>query len=430
MINIDREIEAKYEVLAAMGEGGMGSVYKVRHRHLDEIRVIKLMREKYRADENLTARFLREAKTAVKLRHPNIAEVIDYDVTSAGTAFIVMEFIEGVDLREIAARSVGVMRPDAVVDIAGQTLSALGYLHEKGFIHRDISPDNIMVTERDGRPVVKLIDLGIAKSVEASRALTADGHFIGKVQYASPEQLGGGEIDQRSDLYSLGVMMYELLTGTTPITGSDYKAIIAGHIGRPPRSFQETDPKGRVPASLRRVILKALEKDPDRRYSNADAFARALQSAATTDPDDELSERATQIAALPAPSKKFVWAAVPIGLVALAIAAVWLWPRAQTVALRPASIPVAQTGEVVLKGLPWAEVMEVVDASGRNHVVARPLYTPAVLALPPGPYRVRFSNPLSGRELTVQTEVKPLQSVVCNARLDDIDAATYLRQAP
>jgi tRNA A-37 threonylcarbamoyl transferase component Bud32 len=276
-IKLDQEIQAKYEVLAIMGEGGMGAVYKVRHRYLDEIQVIKLVRDRFQADEELRARFLREAKTAKKLRHPNIAEVIDYSVTSSGTAFIVMEFIEGVNLREVMTDAGGVLDSRFVAEIGRQTLSALGYLHRRGFVHRDISPENLMLSSIEGMSVIKLIDLGIAKSLAGTSNLTLDGRFVGKVQYASPEQFGASEIDQRSDLYSLGVVLYELLTGIAPIGGSDFRAIIAGHLTRPPRAFGETDPKGRVPAALREVILTALQKEPADRYATADAFATALQ---------------------------------------------------------------------------------------------------------------------------------------------------------
>lgn len=489
MTRLDRDIEAKYEVLAAMGEGGMGAVYKVRHRHLDEIRVVKVLRERLRGDAGLTARFLREARTAVRLRHPNIAEVIDYDVTSQGTAFIVMEFIEGVTLAEIARREGGALDRDFVIGAALQTLAALAYLHGKGFVHRDISPDNLMLTGRDGHSVVKLIDLGIAKSIEATKDITVEGHFVGKVRYASPEQFTGTAVDARSDLYSLGVVLYELLTGYAPITGSDYKAIIAGHLTSPPRDFAETDPHGRLSAPLRAAVLRALAKEPEGRYANAAEFAVALQSVVSTDlsaaatveaasraaiPDlttqrgvdlatrlidrsttvqrvdattvrDSLPQRLDASGARTRRSGLFARLRLPaVGLAAVAVAlavfaVTWilLRPRSApvtgpatppTAAARPASP--AAAGQLVLNGLPWAEVVEVRGSDGRDRVAERPLHTPAVLTLEPGAYRVRFANPVSGREATVAAEVKAGQAVHCQARLDDIDAAAWLRAQP
>jgi len=274
-----KEIEATYEVLSKMGEGGMGAVYKVRHRFFDEIRVIKVMQGHLEAVEELNERFLSEAKRGKQLRHPNLAEVIDFSVAADGTSYMVMEYIEGVNLREVLARNGGPLDYRFVVPIAEQALDALAFLHSRKFVHRDISPDNLMLTDAGGpEPRVKLIDLGIAKSLESTRHLTMAGKFIGKVRYASPEQFSG-EVDARSDLYALGVVLYELLTGAKPITGEDYLSIIAGHVSRPPRTFTETDPKGLVPSQIRQAVMKALEKRPADRFQSAEAFADALRAA-------------------------------------------------------------------------------------------------------------------------------------------------------
>ena len=186
-----QHIEGKYEILEKIREGGMGAIYKVRHRLLDEIRVIKLMRQQLVEDEELKTRFLREARLAIKLRHPNIAQLYDFTVDDDGTAFIVMEFIDGMTLEDLLAFH-GPPPLGLALEIAQQSLKALGYLHSKGFIHRDISPDNLMLTEdTDGQPLVKLIDLGIAKTLEiGGEHLTQTGTFLGKIRYASPEQFG------------------------------------------------------------------------------------------------------------------------------------------------------------------------------------------------------------------------------------------------
>jgi serine/threonine protein kinase len=274
-----KEIEATYEVLAKMGEGGMGAVYKVRHRFFDELRVIKVMQAQIEGVDELKERFLGEARRGKLLRHPNLAEVLDFSVAADGTSYMVMEYIEGVNLRQLAALHHGRLDYRTVVTIAEQALAALGFLHSRKFVHRDISPDNLMLV-RDGgsQPRVKLIDLGIAKSLEATSQLTMAGQFLGKVQYASPERFGG-QVDARSDLYSLGVVLYELLTGAKPIAGENYFAIMGGHLSRPPRSFAETDPENLVPPAIREALMKALEKRPEDRFQNAEAFAEALQAA-------------------------------------------------------------------------------------------------------------------------------------------------------
>jgi serine/threonine protein kinase len=276
----NRRIEGKYEILQKIREGGMGAIYKVRHRLLDEIRVIKMMRPQLDADAEFKARFIREARVAIKLRHPNVAHLYDFTIGDDDVAFIVMEFIDGRTLEELL-KAVGPPPLGLAIEIAQQSLRALGYLHSKGFVHRDISPDNLMLAEdADGNPQVKLIDLGIAKVVGGPDAhLTKTGTFLGKLRYASPEQFSAAGVpsaDARGDLYSFGVVLYELLTGVHPILGSDPSSIIAGHLFRPPLPFEETDRQGRLPPPLRAAVSRALAKNPDERFASAREFAQEL----------------------------------------------------------------------------------------------------------------------------------------------------------
>lgn len=277
MALLHEHIEGKYEILEKIKEGGMGAIYKVRHRLLDEVRVVKVIRSHMEPTGETGERFLREARVANRLRHPNIASLHDFAIAEDGNAFIVMEFIDGRNLLEIL-QTCGPPPIPLTLEIARQSLKALGYLHRQKLVHRDVSPDNLMLTrDMDGHPQVKLIDLGIAKAFEGGGGeLTTTGIFLGKPRYASPEQFGTAGLDARSDLYSFGVVLYELLTGQCPISGKDPASYMAGHLIRPPLAFEESDPRGRVPAELRSVVLRALAKKPEERFESSEDFIWAL----------------------------------------------------------------------------------------------------------------------------------------------------------
>lgn len=285
------EIDRKYEILDMLGEGGMGAIYRARHRYLDEIRVIKTIRPQLRSNPDMQGRFLQEAKVAAKLSHPHIASIYDFTMTEDGLACIVMEHIDGRNLREIQ-REHGNLTAIQTQMIARQVLDALGYLHARQFVHRDISTDNLMLGVDDtGRPKVTLIDLGLAKSLEAPEHHTTTGMVVGKVRYIAPEQLSSGAadsvVDGRCDLYAFGVVLYELMTSKLPIVGDDAVSLIAGHLSRPPVSFDETDPTGAVPIGLRQVVMKSLAKKPDDRYASAADMAAAIDSALVSADGDE-----------------------------------------------------------------------------------------------------------------------------------------------
>ncbi len=286
-------LEGKYEILEKIGEGGIGAVYKVRHRLLEEVRVIKVLRPQAASKEDLRRRFLHEARMAIRLKHPNIAQLHDFSIAEDDRAYIVMEYIDGVGL-DALLEAAGPPSVELVLEISQQALAALHYLHENQFVHRDVSPDNLMLTTSfDGGPLVKLIDLGIARHLGAEARLTATGVFLGKARYCSPEQFSAGgetatEVDRRGDIYSFGVMLYELLTGVYPFAGDSFAELAGSHLFQPPKAFAETDPLGQLPEGLRAAVLRALEKSPDDRFDTAAGFAAEL--ARFRDPEASFQE--------------------------------------------------------------------------------------------------------------------------------------------
>ncbi len=287
--------DEKFEFLEKLGEGGMGAIYKVRHRLLNQILVIKMMTPKSEASPELQKRFLREAQTATRLRHPSIVSIFDFALREDGSAYMVMEYLRGANLAD-ALRRCGPMPVPLMLLVADQVLSAMHFMHEKGAIHRDISPDNIMLTrEETGIVRAKLIDLGIAKILNAEEDLSVKNEFIGKLRYSSPEQLqprqNARRLSGRTDVYSFGAVAYELITGVKAIRGENVLALIHAHQTGLIVPFGESDPGGQVSPKLREVLLRAMSVNPDDRFATAEELRRALTSMLAGNPLDDPTVR-------------------------------------------------------------------------------------------------------------------------------------------
>ena len=277
----------KYEILARIGVGGMGAVYKGRHITFNELCAIKVVNDSIAGDKNFLQRFQTEAVVTRKLRHPNAVRVDDFDYTDDGRPFIVMELVEGRNIGEVLQNE-GPLPVSRAVRIASQVAQALGAAHKLGFVHRDIKPGNIVLTTNDqGKEMAKVLDFGIAKlrqapgEAQSGVTMTSTGMVVGTPLYMSPEQFmgkkAGEEIDGRTDLYSLGVVLYQMVTARLPFEGDTLYAIMMQHIEGNVRAPDELVPELKIPPVLSKVILKAIDKSRDLRFQNADEFIAALE---------------------------------------------------------------------------------------------------------------------------------------------------------
>jgi len=268
----------RYEVLGELGQGAMGIVYKARDPLIDRVVAIKTINLGLALDEKeeYEGRFYQEAKAAGRLNHPNIVTI--YDVGKSGdVAYIAMEFLQGRELRDIMNDD-GLLPVDQVLDIVAQVAQGLAYAHEHGIVHRDVKPSNIMVV-RDGH--AKITDFGIAR-MASSAVRTQTGMVLGSPKYMSPEQVMGKEIDQRSDIFSLGVMLYEMLTGQAPFNGENVNAIMYQTLNAVPAPPNTLNPA--VPEMINFILAKALAKKVEDRYQNAKDFAVDLRACRDTLP--------------------------------------------------------------------------------------------------------------------------------------------------
>lgn len=288
-----RLIDGKYQILDRLGVGGMGEIFKVRHIHLNELRVIKIMRPNVAADDQGMQRFLQEARTSTMIKHKNLAMLYDFAQLEDGSYYMVWEFIDGTNIQKWISQN-GPVPPRLAVEISMQALNGLEHLHSMGLIHRDISPENIMLSQdRQGKLAVKVIDFGIAKQLgegEAGQGLTQTGMFLGKLKYASPEQAGflkeGEHLDPRSDLYSFGIVMYEMLAGKAPFQATNPHGYILKHVTEKPAPIAAMNAEVKVPAQLESIIMRSLEKSRDARFATAAEFEHSLEAVRNTIPPD------------------------------------------------------------------------------------------------------------------------------------------------
>jgi serine/threonine-protein kinase len=403
---VGQTLAGRYRILKKLGAGGMGAVYLGEHIVLEKKFAIKILTTE-RSREYLS-RFAQEAKAASKIGHENIIDITDFGETDDGAAFLAMEFLDGGDLgRRI--RDFGPQTIPMCVSVLNQVCSALEAAHEKGIIHRDLKPDNIYLVERPGRdPQVKVLDFGLARvtSVPAGQRLTKEGTLLGTPEYMSPEQVRADPVDGRTDVYSAGCVLYEMLTGSVPFDADPYIRILAMQVKEPPMPPSQRRPEAGITPALEAVVLKALAKDVETRFQSMRDLALALCAATNTDPRQFWHGHERIPATMVAPSSKraaaqrrWPW------LVGAAVVAVGIGAFIGRREAPPASPSVAAPAPVVVVA-PAPVAVAAPAATAHSHVKIDSL---------PGGADVKRGDALLGRtplELELPADAPPFDVVV------------------
>jgi eukaryotic-like serine/threonine-protein kinase len=328
-----RLLNNRYQLLEQLGKGGMAIVYRARDTMLERSVAVKVLRESYSRDEAFLSRFRQEAKAAANLSHPNIVTVHDFGLDN-GQLFIVMEYIPGTDLKTLILQR-GRFTPEEAVPLLIQACAGLGYAHRAGLVHCDVKPQNMLVTP-DMR--LKVTDFGIARALSTIHPKEQSDVIWGSPQYFSPEQASGAAPSPASDVYSLGVIMYEMLTGSLPFHGNTPAELAHLHIEAEPVPISEMLPD--IPPVLEQIQAKVLSKEPSQRYRTADQLGRVLLNFGNSkaSPALSLTPEVIQPAPVPlpvketsepAPEPEIDWVSVGLGLAALVavlgLIPFWLW---------------------------------------------------------------------------------------------------------
>ena len=296
---VGRTLDGRFRILSALARGGMGAVYRAEQLPLGRSVAIKILSLRHDEDQDpeFRKRFLLEASTAAKLTHPNTVRVFDYGQTDDGLYFIAMELLEGKTLKEVIAQE-GALDPERAVEIAKQIARSLREAHRIGIVHRDMKPGNVMLVERGGEETVKVLDFGLAKDTGGENGevedITQTGVFMGSPKYMSPEQIQGEKLDQRSDLYSVGVILYEMLSGKPPFVRDQPMQVLMDHIREIPKTVAAPEGKTPLPLGVVHVTMRCLAKVRDERWADMDQLLLALKEAL----GGGLSSSSGQIAAM------------------------------------------------------------------------------------------------------------------------------------
>jgi eukaryotic-like serine/threonine-protein kinase len=410
-----KTLAGRYRIERRLGAGGMGVVYLAEHVGLEKRVAVKIMIGDFHDRSEVIGRFVQEAKAASKIGHENIVDITDSGETDEGAPFFVMEYLEGRDLGELLKAS-GKLPLRRVERIINQVCRGLAATHDKGIVHRDLKPENIFVCERTSRPdLVKLLDFGLAKvsSIDGAKGkLTHSGMVMGTAAYMSPEQASAGPIDHRTDIYSAGCLLYEMLSGQVPFEADSYMSMLKRHVFDSPAPLRTRAPD--VPAAVEAVVMRALAKAPADRFQSMKELALAFAKAVGQDPAqawDGQEAYATRSGAPlpssvgeePARNRRGGVVVAGLGVILVGVALLFAWPKKPSTPTPSAPIvtpaapspPVVRPSHVTISSTPaGAEVFRGAERLGT---------TPVVLDLLPSEGRVEVRIEKEGHEPSALT---------------------------
>jgi serine/threonine-protein kinase len=407
---IGQVLDGRYRIDAVLGEGGMGIVYKAVHTALNKPLAIKVLRAEVSKNEQIVARFKQEAQSASQIGNQHIIDISDFGVMPDGSTYFVMEFLNGQSLT--AAMEKGRFEPERTIYVAKQLCQALGAAHDIGIVHRDLKPDNVQLVERgDDTDFVKVLDFGIAKVGGSTSKLTQAGQVFGTPHYMSPEQCAGTAVDHRTDIYAVGVILYEMATGQVPFDADHLMGILTKHLYENPIPPHELPPPVNVPPAFESVILKCLAKKPEQRYQSMDELMDDLELlergltpkavvaqverttlAGQSSPDINAPGRVTVGLGQPVipgrrPLLPFVWVGVAVLAIGGGLTAMMMRPSGQDAnVVKPAADPGPQTAATPTGAEPSAPT-------------APEPTKPAPEAPPPAPAQITIRSEPAGAEV-------------------------------
>ncbi len=399
----------RYRLVRRLGGGGMGDVYLGEHAIIGKKVAVKIMHPQYSEDREVVDRFLQEARSASRIGHANIVDIADYGQTEDGRVFLVMEYLEGMELGDVLFRE-GRLGWQRACRIAIQVCNALQAAHEKNVIHRDLKPGNIFLTTFAGQPdFVKVIDFGIAKVLDENEGhkMTKTGMILGTPDYMSPEQATGKLVTPATDIYSLGVILYEMLTGKPPFESDSFMGVLSQHMFDPPPPLRERCPDALIPQALENITLKALAKAPEDRFGSMKEFAEALSAMDDSGNGPPITVPAFRPIAMPParrPRWMIAWAAL-IGVLLVAALAVWFLQKSKEPPadeMQGSAPPPAAPQDMPAENAPPPGSETSMDASA---VPSAPATMPADMPAEPSVVTLSLSVNLPGATCTVESGI-------------------------